>query len=64
MEQVNIYVHFWMLEASFLSFDNAEVQFSMGFSAQKSPKPNQNSWNAEISCIDSLEYMFDIPDLV
>ena len=57
---VNSFIHFWMLEVSFLSFEKAEVQFSMGFSPHKLPKPYQNSRKAEILCIDSTEYVFKI----
>ena len=53
-----------MLEASFLSFDNAEVQFSTGFPAPKSPKPYENSRKVELSYIDHVEYVFNIPELL
>ena len=50
-----------MLRASFFSFDIAEVQCSVGVSAQKSPKPYQNLRKAEILYIDPVEYVFNIP---
>ena len=59
--QVNIFVHFWMLDASFLCFNKAQVQFSMGFSSQKSPNPHQNSRNAEITDMDAVKYVFHYP---
>ena len=50
-----------MLQTSFLCFDKVEMQFSMGFSAQKFPKPDRNSHKAEILYIGAIEYVFQYP---